>query len=461
MPINGAFILPHPPLIVPQVGKGQERKIQRTIDSYEEAARRIAALKPETVIVATPHSVMYSDYFHISPGLSATGNLGQFAPGTPKIHVEYDCGFVSELERKAADAGLSAGTQGERSPALDHATYIPLYFVNKEYKSYKLVRIGISGLPFQDHYRLGRCIAEVSEKLKRNVVFIASADLSHRLDANGPYGLSPEGPLFDSQITEAMSKGDFLQFLSFPYEFSEKAGECGLRSCIMMAGALDRMNVKSELLSYEGPFGVGYGIASFLPDGKGDSRDFLGQYLEGERKRLDSVKESEDEYVSLARQVVEHFAKTGKRPGMPAGLPAEMLSNRAGVFVSIKKHGALRGCIGTISPVKKNIAEEICRNAVSAASEDPRFDSVQPSELDDLTYSVDVLAEPEPITSPSELDATKYGVIVSSGCKRGLLLPNLEGVDTVKQQIEIAKQKAGISKLEPCSLERFEVVRHK
>ncbi|MCL1981689.1 MAG: AmmeMemoRadiSam system protein A, partial [Clostridiales bacterium] len=406
-------------------------------------------------------SVMYSDYFHISPGPAADGDLRQFAPGTPKIHASYDCDFVSELEQAAASSGLCAGTQGEKSPALDHATYIPLYFVNKEYSAYKLVRIGISGLPFQDHYLLGKCIADTSEKLNRDVVFIASADLSHRLDSAGPYGLSPEGPVFDKQITQAMSKGDFLQFLSFPYEFCEKAGECGLRSCIMMAGALDRAKVVPELLSYEGPFGVGYGVASFVPSGKDDSRNFLDQFLDRERKLLDLQKAHEDEYVSLARRVVEHYTKAGKQPGLPAGLPKEMLSNRAGVFVSIKKHGALRGCIGTISPVKKNIAEEICRNAVSAASEDPRFDPVQALELDDLTYSVDVLAEPEPIASSAELDVKRYGVIVSNGYKRGLLLPNLDGVDTVKQQIDIAKQKAGISKLEPYSLERFEVVRHK
>jgi AmmeMemoRadiSam system protein A len=138
-----------------------------------------------------------------------------------------------------------------------------------------------------------------------------------------------------------------------------------------------------------------------------------------------------------------------------------MTKKKAGVFVSLKKHGELRGCIGTIAPVTDSIAEEIIRNAVSACAEDPRFDPVSKDELDELVYSVDLLSPAEPIPSADMLDPVKYGVIVTSGHKRGLLLPNLEGVDTIEQQIEIAMRKAGIHKNESYTLERFEVVRHK
>jgi len=459
--IKGAFILPHPPLIVPEVGRGQERDIQDTTDAYEKAARQIAEIKPDTIVLVSPHSIVYSDYFHISPNYSAVGDLSQFAGNTPKIQVEYDRDFISVLEGEAAVSGLPAGTQGERNATLDHATVVPLYFINKVYSGYKLVRTGVSGFSYADHYRFGVCIAAAAEKLKRSVVFIASADLSHRLTPQGPYGHAPEGKLFDQQMTSAMASADFSQFLNFRPDFCERAAECGLRPCIVMAGVLDRKKVKAKLLSYEGPFGVGYGVASFIPEGVDDSRDFLDQYLCTERKRLDSAKSGEDEYVRLARHTIEHYTKTGKRPALPDGLPDEMLSKRAGVFVSLKKHGNLRGCIGTIGPVTKNIAEEISKNAVSAAAYDPRFDAVQSFELEDLVYSVDILAEPEKISSPKELDVEKYGVIVTGGGKRGLLLPNLESVETVEQQIDIARQKAGISKHEPYSLERFEVVRHK
>lgn len=137
-----------------------------------------------------------------------------------------------------------------------------------------------------------------------------------------------------------------------------------------------------------------------------------------------------------------------------------MLTRKAGVFVSLKKHGQLRGCIGTISAVTGSIADEILRNAVSAGTDDPRFSPVTEKELDELVYSVDVLAEPEPISSIDELDVKKYGVIVSRGHKRGLLLPNLEGVDSPEQQVAIALQKAGIRPDESYTMQRFEVVRH-
>ena len=138
----------------------------------------------------------------------------------------------------------------------------------------------------------------------------------------------------------------------------------------------------------------------------------------------------------------------------------ELLDKKAGVFVSIHKNGRLRGCIGTISPTTDSIAKEIIRNAVSAGLNDTRFEKVEKSELPFLVYKVDILAAPEAISGPEELDVKRYGVIVTSGFRRGLLLPNLDGIDTVEEQISIAKQKAGISKNENVKLERFEVVRY-
>jgi AmmeMemoRadiSam system protein A len=126
----------------------------------------------------------------------------------------------------------------------------------------------------------------------------------------------------------------------------------------------------------------------------------------------------------------------------------------------LKKHGELRGCIGTIEPVRRNLAEEIINNAVSAGAEDPRFRPLQLEELPDLTISVDVLAPPEPIDSEDDLDPRRYGVIVSSRGRVGLLLPNLGGIDTVAEQVGIARQKAGLLPDEPVRLARFEVTRH-
>jgi len=168
-----------------------------------------------------------------------------------------------------------------------------------------------------------------------------------------------------------------------------------------------------------------------------------------------------NQYVQLARDTLETYVQERRIIPIPSDLPTEMLSKRAGAFVSIKKHGELRGCIGTIKSTTYSIAQEIIQNAISAGTDDPRFYPVQPEELKDLVYSVDILSEAEPIDSMDQLDPKKYGVIVRSGGRSGLLLPNLEGVDTPYQQVAIVLQKAGISPSEKYSLERFEVVRYK
>ena len=158
---------------------------------------------------------------------------------------------------------------------------------------------------------------------------------------------------------------------------------------------------------------------------------------------------------------MESWVRLRERLPLPEDLPPEMLTKRAGAFVSIHKNGQLRGCIGTIAPTRDSLAEEIVMNAVSACSRDPRFKPIGPDELRFLEISVDVLGEPEDIASPDELDVKRYGVIVSCGHRRGLLLPDLEGVDTAEEQISIARRKGGIGEHEPYTLQRFEVVRHR
>lgn len=461
MAVKGAVMVPHPPLIIPDVGRGQEKAIQATIDAYHEAAKKIASWKPDTVVVLSPHSIMYADYFHISPGTGARGDFGQFRAPQVKIQVQYDTELVEALSQEAEAREILAGTMGERDSRLDHATMIPLWFLNHYYTDYKTVRIGLSGLPLSQHYMLGQCIQKAAELCGRNIVVIGSGDLSHKLKEDGPYGFQKEGPEYDSRIMEVMGAAAFDQLFDFTEEFCDKAAECGHRSFVILAGTLDRLAVKAEKLSHEGTFGVGYGVCTYEVEGRAPERDFLRQYEEKIAEEVKRRKESEDAYVRLARQTIEAYVGERRQISIPKDLPEEMYESRAGVFVSLKEEGRLRGCIGTITPVQKSIAEEIIANAISASTKDPRFHPVQSDELDKLVYSVDVLGTPEAITSPDELDVKRYGVIVTKGRKRGLLLPNLDGVDTVEDQITIAKQKAGISTYDDdVQLERFEVVRH-
>ena len=461
MSILGAVIVPHPPLIIPAVGHGREQEVQTTIDAYRTAAKQVAAWEPEVLVVTSPHQIMYTDYFHISPGRGATGDMSAFGAPETKMVVEYDAPLRDEIIRCGEAAGLQVGTLGQRDPYLDHGTFVPLYFMREAGVDCPILRIGLSGFSPLDHYRLGQCIAQAVENLGRRAVFVASGDLSHKLKDDGPYGFAPEGPEFDRQVTEAMAAGDFLRFLTIDPVLCDQAAECGLRSFQIMAGALDGQAVEAKLFSYEGVTGVGYGVAIFAVTGPDDDRRFGEQCAELERARLAEKKASEDPWVKLARLSLETFVKTGERlDQLPKGLPDEMTGQAAGAFVSLHARGQLRGCIGTTGPTTESVAWEIVQNAVSACARDPRFPPVTISELDSLEYSVDVLGQPEPIVSPAELDVKKYGVIVSCGGRRGLLLPDLEGVDTVEQQIDIARQKGGISAREKYTLERFEVVRH-
>jgi len=206
--------------------------------------------------------------------------------------------------------------------------------------------------------------------------------------------------------------------------------------------------------------GVGYGICTFYPDDTDDGRNILVQYEEELYLQLEEKRRNQDAYVRLAREAIEAWVQKRQEIQPSVDIPEEMLHTRAGAFVSIHKNGALRGCIGTTAPTRKNLAQEIIENAESAATRDPRFSPITEDELPWLDISVDVLGTPEEIGSPDELDVKRYGVIVSSGRKRGLLLPDLSGVDTVEQQISIAMKKGGIRKNEPVRLQRFEVVRH-
>lgn len=464
MGLVAGFMVPHPPMIIPDVGRGSESKIQETIDSYEKVAKEIAAIEPDTIIITSPHSTMYSNYFHISPGKEAKGDFGDFRASGVKFEEEYDFELVNQIEEKTFDDGFPAGFEGEREKKLDHGTMVPLYFIRKFYKGGRIVRIGLSGLSLVDHYQLGIYIRDAVNEMGRKAVFVASGDLSHKLQDYGPYGFAKEGPEYDKRIMDVSGRAAFDEMLEFDEDFCDKAAECGHRSFVIMAGAFDGLNVDANVLSHQDVTGVGYGIVTFYPGTENENRCFLQkQQLKVEEKYTHS-----DGYVLLAREVIELYIKERRKLKIPDDisenlmslLPEEMFSRRAGAFVSIHKHGSLRGCIGTIGPATNSLAQEIINNAISASTRDPRFDPITEEELKWLEINVDILGDAEDIDSKEQLDVKRYGVIVSCGRRRGLLLPDLEGVDDVDTQISIAMKKGGIKPEDDYKLQRFEVVRH-
>lgn len=438
--ILGAYLLPHPPIILKEIGKGQEEKAEATINGIKDISKDIKAKSPSTIIVITPHGPLFRDAISISANADLQGDFGRFGHSELKFEFKNNLLLTHEIIKKSlkddipiveVDDNLSKQYNIEKE--LDHGVLVPLYYVNKEYESYKLIHITYGLLSPYKLFGFGKVIKRSVKELDEDVVIIASGDLSHRLSNEGPYDYAPEGKIFDKRIVDMIERGNVNDIVSFDLNLAEKAGECGLRSIMIMAGAIDKYRLETKVLSYEAPFGVGYSTAKINILGKDESA-----------------------YVKLARKSLEYYIRNGE----PLPVPEKILGIKKGVFVTIKKDNMLRGCIGTIQPTMENVELEIIQNAISAGTEDPRFQAVRESELDELVYSVDILSEPEPISSIEELDINRYGVIVSSGFRRGLLLPKLEGVDSVEEQVAIALNKANIRQDEKYEMERFEVKRY-
>ena len=454
MSLIKSYIVPHPPMIIPEVGRGSEKQIIDTIESYNEIAKEIGEINPETIIISSPHAPTYIDYFHISNGNNIIGNLSQFGANEISFNEELDTELIDEIERISKEKNFPAGRGKDAD--LDHASIVPLYFIRKYLPKCKIIVLGFSFLPLIDNYKMGMIIKEAIENIERKVVYIASGDLSHKLQEDGPYGFIEEGPLYDKRVMDVCFNTRFNELLEFKESFLEKVSECGHRSFTIMAGLYDGINVESKFYSHEDITGVGYGIISFKPLNKNIDRYFYDKYLKKEKARVVSI----DEYVNLAKMTIKEYIKNNKIIEIPNDISKELLESKAGVFVTIHKFDKLRGCIGTFIPTKENIAEEIIKNSISAATQDPRFVPIKEEELDYLEIHVDILSIPENIESKEQLDPKKYGIIVKANYKTGLLLPDLDGIDTIEKQISIAKEKANIKDDETIIIERFTVERH-
>jgi len=462
MSIIYGCVLPHPPIILKEVGQGEEEKVKKTIESYIEVSKRIAQIKPEVIIISSPHAKSYSDYFSVAKGEKGYASMENFNAPQVSFDVNYDEELSKMIDTIGKEQNFSCGTEGFSGSDFtsDHGSQVPLYFINKYYTDYKLVRVGLSGMPTKDHYKMGMIIREAVERLGRKAVFVASGDLSHCQKENGPYGFKEIGPKYDQMIMDTLGKADFLSLLKYDSNLIEDAKVCGHNSFAIMAGAFDKTEVKTKVYSHEDTFGVGYGIVDYESVKNDNSRNFYDQYLEEEKKEISVKAEKSDPYVVLARDSINYYVKTKRCLDVPSSLPKNFYKEKRGVFVSIHEFSKLRGCIGTIKPFQLNIADEIVNNAISACSQDPRFEPIAKEELPYLDITVDVLSPFEKISSKGELDPKKYGVIVIKDNREGLLLPDLKGIDTVDEQIKVAKRKARIAPEEEVELYRFETTRH-
>ncbi|HYR75190.1 MAG TPA: AmmeMemoRadiSam system protein A [Pyrinomonadaceae bacterium] len=462
-----AGIAPHPPIMVPEVGREAIADVRSSINAMAELTERVIASGAETIILISPHAPLESQAFVAYDGPQLYGDFADFRAPAAAVSAELDDELLTEITRAAAAENLL--TLRIIGRKLDHGTAVPLYFLQRNGWSGRVVALGYSFLSNEDHVRFGKCIRAAVDKLGRPVAFIASGDLSHRLKPEAPAGFNPQAHLFDEEVVDAIRSCATRRIVDLDPELRRRAGECGYRSMLVAIGAGEGLDQSCELFSYEAPFGVGYLVAQLFAAGSADvssvqraqSESVAPASAGGSETHADTRYSTGAELPALARRVIETFITRGEVIATPEN-PSELLKARAACFVSIKtRAGDLRGCIGTIEPVKGTLAEELIANAVSAATRDPRFPPVRADELPALKYSVDVLSAPEP-TTIENLDPNVYGVIVedANGVRRGLLLPHLEGIDTAARQVEIASRKAGIPTGSEVKLWRFRADRY-
>ena len=427
----GGALLPHPPILLPAIGQGREKEAAATLQACGEAAREIASWEPDVLVLISPHAPSKARAVAVNASESLKGSLRAF--GFPQ---EEQCwNGASELAKSLVTAWGRGGIScQEQEQELDHGALVPLYFLAQAGCKAKVVTVSFGALAQRQYYEMGQMLRRLILAGTQRVAVIASGDLSHRVTRNAPAGYHPAGEQFDKQVVAALGQGDAETLLHLPWELQEEAGECGLRSILFLLGACGpKPSVRH--LSYEAPFGVGYAVT-----------------LVQENPQLMLP-------VDLAWRSIRCYLQQRTLWPVPSEL-AEEWKRPGAAFVSLKKEGMLRGCIGTFAPTQPSLAAEIIRNAVLAATEDPRFEPVREEELQTLQLSVDVLSEPEKVASETQLDPKEYGVIVQQGPRRGLLLPDLEGVDTVEEQLRIAKRKAGIAETAAVELFRFRVCRY-
>lgn len=373
---------------------------------------------PGTVIVIGPNHTGRGESFSI---------MTKGSWQTPLGAVEID-----EELAKSILAGSMYLSEDAAAHAEDHSVEVQVPFLQYLREDVKLVPITVASAADSIYKDIGLSIAKAIKTRGENVLIVASGDMSH-------YEPSDKAYKNDMLAVDAMRKLSVDDLLA--RVLKHNISMCGYATASIMIHAVNELGANNAEL-------IDYGNSGNITGDMSSVVGYAGLIFD---TKIHSPQ------VMLAKQAVEEYIRNKKKKKLD-NISSE-LEGKAGVFVSIHKGESLRGCIGTIGPTKSNIGEEIIQNAISSATQDPRFSAVTEDELDELDYKVDVLMPAEPVESIDELDAKRYGVIVESGWHRGLLLPDLDGVDTPEQQIQICRMKAGLDENIPVKLYRFEVKR--
>lgn len=444
MNIAIAALMPHPPILIPAVGKERLANVKSSLDSMREISREILAANPETVVLISPHSPRSPYAFGVWTCAELHGTFAPFNAPDAGVSLPVDGGFVQALAQVGPRAGVqfSAIAGGH----LDHGAAVPLWFLMEAGWKGPTVVIALNTPGAGGLHGLGRAIALAAETLGRRIAIVASGDMSHRLIPGAPAGFEPTAKEFDARFIELLRAKAYRDIERIPAALQARAAEDVVDSTAVALAATGWKTGSGRVLSYEGPFGVGYGVAVLYSA----AEDRSHEYCDG------------TDLPRLARTAVESvLARRNDEPPPPNG---GYLAQRAGVFVTIKTSGGkLRGCIGTLEqPQAANIVEETWRNAIGAAFSDHRFPPVTGVEMHNLRFEVSVLHSFETVDSPQLLEPAEWGVIVrTADGRRATLLPALNGIDTAEQQFRAVCEKGGIAPGEAVTITRYRVDKFK
>lgn len=441
----------HAPIVIPAIAGSRAAQCDATTGAMREVAASIARSQPEVLVIVSPHAPRHPTHWGLADGPRLHGDFGRF--GHPGLEVSLPgapdaCARVMETARQRGLGTWSPDEGAQR--ALDHGTAVPLYFVREAGFAGPTLLVCLPYPGTDTEERLGEAIAEASGDARWAV--LASGDMSHRLQEGAPAGFDPRAREFDAHFVTSLRERDLRRACSPPPELQQLAAEDVIDSARVAAAASGYAGRGLNVVHYEGPFGVGYCEAILHDDaaaaeGK-PANDPAASDVElaggGERALL-----------SVAREAVD--AMTRNVAYRPQAIPPPLATSR-GVFVTLRDaSGRLRGCIGHMQAQHERLVDEVADCARAAASSDPRFPPVTAPELRQLSIEISLLTPPQPVDDLSTLDAKRYGVMVSHRGRRGVLLPDIAGVETVEDQLRIAGDKGGLPPGEPWTVERFEV----
>lgn len=260
MPIVFSAIVPHPPILIPAIGKENINRLKATVDSYAKLEEDLYASQADTIIIISPHGRLQAEAFTINLSPEFKGNFENFGDLTTKFTLSGNIALAHRIKEKLE---TKVPLQLMSEVELDHGASTPLYLLTRHLPKVKIIPLYYSGLDLTAHYSFGQTIKSKLLNSSEWIALIASGDLSHRLSENAPAGFSPKGKKFDKKLIDCLLKKQTEEIIKFKPELIAEAGECGLKSIMILLGVLDGLKYEPQLLSYESPFGVGYLTMNF------------------------------------------------------------------------------------------------------------------------------------------------------------------------------------------------------